>query len=354
MSWLFSRVLAEEYSRATCSAGESCAQLNVMPTAQPFWRNDKPMDCSRFSRFGLTCRVLTDTRGAALLTWFLAGFPARTSASPDLESASRENAAACGFRWPESFAKYDLASRTWKTRQLSLLADSTAYSETWPRWGSMRNGECLELPMSALPIFERGSGLLPTPCVVDSGSLFNRSTSENSAVRPTLGAMARHGLWPTPTCGGGGQSVAPATTPTGKTADGGKLTISLECYVRQVERQLWPTPTVHGNYNRKGASPKAGDGLATAVQTFPTPTVAMHRGSSPGALTRRSGRSRENDRLDYTIERDIRHGRLNPTWVEWLMGWPSGWTALSPLGMDKFREWQRQHGICFSEFDSHS
>ena len=36
-------------------------------------------------------------------------------------------------------------------------------------------------------------------------------------------------------------------------------------------------------------------------------------------------------------------GQLNPEWVEWLMGWPIGWTELKPLAMDKFREWQRQH-----------
>lgn len=36
-------------------------------------------------------------------------------------------------------------------------------------------------------------------------------------------------------------------------------------------------------------------------------------------------------------------GRLNPTWVEWLMGWPMGWTALAPLATDKFHEWQQQH-----------
>ena len=29
--------------------------------------------------------------------------------------------------------------------------------------------------------------------------------------------------------------------------------------------------------------------------------------------------------------------------VEWLMGWPIGWTELKPLAMDKFREWQQQH-----------
>jgi hypothetical protein len=35
---------------------------------------------------------------------------------------------------------------------------------------------------------------------------------------------------------------------------------------------------------------------------------------------------------------------MNPDWVEWLMGWPIGWTALQPLAMDRFLEWQQQHG----------
>ena len=38
-------------------------------------------------------------------------------------------------------------------------------------------------------------------------------------------------------------------------------------------------------------------------------------------------------------------GRLNPMWVEWLMGWPVGMTDLRPLGTDKFREWQQQHSL---------
>jgi hypothetical protein len=37
----------------------------------------------------------------------------------------------------------------------------------------------------------------------------------------------------------------------------------------------WPTPTVDGNHNRHGLTPKAGDGLATAVLRWPTPTVNM-------------------------------------------------------------------------------
>jgi len=37
-------------------------------------------------------------------------------------------------------------------------------------------------------------------------------------------------------------------------------------------------------------------------------------------------------------------GIPNPTWIEWLMGWPVGWTDLKPLETDRFQQWQQQHG----------
>jgi hypothetical protein len=94
--------------------------------------------------------------------------------------------------------------------------------------------------------------------------------------------------------------------------------------------KLWPTPTVCGNYNRKGASATSGDGLATAVKKWPTLTACMSKGSSPASLKRKSGRDRSLDRLDHSVMLSD-GGHLNPTWVELLMGWPKGWTSLKPL-----------------------
>jgi len=37
-------------------------------------------------------------------------------------------------------------------------------------------------------------------------------------------------------------------------------------------------------------------------------------------------------------------GHLNPTWVEWLMGWPLEWTDLKPLEMDKCLYARQPHG----------
>jgi hypothetical protein len=109
---------------------------------------------------------------------------------------------------------------------------------------------------------------------------------------------------------------------------------TLERSMKGNESGLWPTPTVCGNYNRKGASKTSGDGLATAVAKWPTPTAhnAKETNSPSEAL-------RNEPTLAYRVG-----GKLNPTWVEWLMGWPLGWTDLKPLETDKSHCVQQQLG----------
>ncbi len=290
MSWLFSRALVEEYSAATCSAGEPLPPLSVMPTPHKFWHADKTMEPSDLSRFGQTCAPLTESRGAELLTLFQAGFHAKTSASPAAVTAWPELEAGSGRTWRGSFAKYNQQARLWKTAQCSLLEDSEQFSETWPRWGSMRNGESFLRPMFARPTSANESGLWPTPVADDTGS---RS-----------------------------KPYAQGGTP---------LSLAVK---------LWPTPTVKGNYNRKGASATSGDGLATAVRMWPTPTAMTRSG---GAALCKWGGSRSRAKLRTMVTSEELNGPLNPMWVEWLMGWPIGWTDLRPLATDKFQEWRQQH-----------
>jgi hypothetical protein len=82
----------------------------------------------------------------------------------------------------------------------------------------------------------------------------------------------------------------------------------------------WPTPSVKGNYNRKGLSEKSGDGLATAVKQWASP----HANCSTGAGSGPNKTGGEN--LQTQVG-----GSLNPTWVEWLMGFPPEWTVCEPL-----------------------
>jgi hypothetical protein len=39
--------------------------------------------------------------------------------------------------------------------------------------------------------------------------------------------------------------------------------------------------------------------------------------------------------------------RPNPIDQEWLMGWPPGWTDISPVGMAKFHQWRLQHFLSY-------
>ena len=162
MSWLFSRALVAEYSAASCSGGELCAPLSVMPTPHKFWHSGKTMDALSLSQFGLTCAVLTESLGLELLTWFREGFRAKTSAAPAREQGSTANALASGEKWPGSLARFDRDSFSWKTPQCSLFEDSEPCLETWPRWGLMHDGECWELPPLVRRTEESESGLLPT------------------------------------------------------------------------------------------------------------------------------------------------------------------------------------------------
>lgn len=142
MSWHFSRALAEEYSRATCSDGGQSAPSNTSPMPHLYSSSDRMMDFCRRSRSGMTCGPLTDALGEELLTWFLEGSHARTSALPERAQASQVKDPASGKKWRESFAKYDRDSRSWRTARSLPLAGLILCSVTWPRWGSMRNGVC--------------------------------------------------------------------------------------------------------------------------------------------------------------------------------------------------------------------
>jgi hypothetical protein len=53
-------------------------------------------------------------------------------------------------------------------------------------------------------------------------------------------------------------------------------------------RMVWPTPTLHGDYNRKGLSATSGDGLATVVKgVYPTPSASGFEAKDPERLLQR-------------------------------------------------------------------
>jgi hypothetical protein len=75
--------------------------------------------------------------------------------------------------------------------------------------------------------------------------------------------------------------------------------------------------------------------------SWPTPTKDDGNGYTSDAKENQMQMLRRDHRL-------ANGGILNPEWVEWLMGWPIGWTGNESTGsaMDKFRQWLRSHGVC--------
>ena len=73
---------------------------------------------------------------------------------------------------------------------------------------------------------------------------------------------------------------------------------------------------------------------------WPTPCRSNYksgRRKNTPAFERRKEHSRGVSLCEEMQRRGIT-GQLNPTWVEWLMGWPIGWTDLKPLAMDRYRQ----------------
>lgn len=160
---------------------------------------------------------------------------------------------------------------------------------------------------------------------------------------------------------------------------------------KETAGSFWPTATVCGNHNRKGLSATSGDGLATFVEKFPTATPYGHQkglgdtqrprpslesmarhnlwptprasDGEKGGPNQRSSRvdlalpaavvqwhtpnARDHkdcgENTDYGSDRMTRKlagrvgGSLNPTWVEWLMGYPSEWTVCADWAMPSSR-----------------
>jgi hypothetical protein len=70
--------------------------------------------------------------------------------------------------------------------------------------------------------------------------------------------------------------------------------------------------------------------LRTAVKMWHTPTVVTME--HPGRIVRKEG---QQDCLSMQVNREqefdgLPTGQLNPAWVEWLMGFPVGWTEVEP------------------------
>lgn len=271
-----------------------------------------------------------------------AGFPANHF--PLLGSKeARKMTAISGRKCSELYKKQGQLGSLVKMLLESLEWHSTKCVLTWKQKATKSSRSLFQLAVSMPRIEETESGSLP-------------ETQEPN-------------LWPTPRT----QSGGPDCSAKQKRPSGHHGTTNLQGAVK-----MWPTPTQNGNYNQKGISKNAGDGLATAVRMWPTASARDWK-DTPGMSEKgKDGRNRtdqlarkvyQQERMWPTPKANKVHpmiteenreklansnksnleeviagdcgratGQLNPNWVEWLMGYPIGWTDLKDSEMPSCRK----------------
>jgi DNA (cytosine-5)-methyltransferase 1 len=329
MSWLFSQVLVAEYLGDICSDGEQSVPLNGSNTQLAYLPQDKMTEFSRLSRFGMMFKPLTESLGEELLMSYLADFRAKTFPLLEKEQELKEKDQECGRRWQGLLAKYDPNTHSLRTVQCSLLEDLNECLQTWPRWGSMRNGECFQQPMLEQTTKEKEFGLsekipnnidffhTPNTTGMDGGSNSRKALKKRLAETPS-------GNWPTPTCA----DIYTDNMKSTQQKAGSMHSVSLSQAV-----QMWPTPTVgcvEGGEQSERVEKTLGGGYILRKLNKPNMTYG----------------AKLSDAVLYEEKKsqNLVGGKLNPNWTEWLMGWPIGWTDLKPLETDKSHFVQQQLG----------
>jgi hypothetical protein len=237
-------------------------------------------------QFGATLRRSEAGRPEPTWTSSTAGSHnlARISVARELARAWKESEVVFSSRSSGLQKKLIPPSCFSKTFRRSALADFEMWSEHLPIFG-MTVGGLVFLPQKLEPrTYEKDGSCLPTPSASSYGTNRGGAAGRTGKERPSLETMARKGLWPTPTvrdsravCSGDLNRKSPILGAVAK---------------------FWSTP-------------KASDG------SHGGPNMSCTRGKP--ALPGQVG------------------GQLNPTWVEWLMGYPSEWTELEDWAMLWFR-----------------
>jgi len=238
-----------------------------------------------------------------------------------------------------------------------LLTSTTAwYSDRckliWKKKVSKSNVLLFQLQASVLGIKEKEFGLLPTPKERDykggEGKRVIKTKTGYAKIRKKKGTRFGASLndvveyqkikmiYPTPT-------QDSASERTKKYKQGGTpLTVAV---------RMFPTPRPSGEENpeslikRKGLRKAMQHNLTAAVKMFPTPTVDCEEGgeqskrveqTKSGAFILRKKNKPNNtfgaklsDAMLY-LNKPKLGGKLNPNFVEFLMGYPMNWTKVDP------------------------
>ena len=301
-------------------------------------------------------------------------FPVDSPVSPSVWLESKEAkgmSATFGLKCSELSPNLRRVGSSVRTYLESCELPPGMWSRIWSVKAMTSRCLILKLRLSERRTEENGSRLLPT--VTASVGEKGGQNQRDSSGRPGLQKAAM--LWQTPNVPNGGRVNPPEMSPTGIMPDGRKRQVGLEHQVKMVQANLWPTPRCVGSRGSSPTGVKHHD-LASWAALWPTPDTMNYR---DGSKTRKALKGRHELSLHHAVSiwptptaRDYKDGtaqscqnvpengllgravhsrkilgggtepqvktgessakaggQLNPTWVEWLMGFPLGWTDLN-------------------------
>jgi hypothetical protein len=305
-------------SQTSCWDTYPSALLSLIPTAVACSSPASATVSCPISPSGMTLPPLTALPGGDTSMSSAGASPARTSVTPGSVQALVAHARVYGQSSPVSLGKYDPATHSLRTSQGLLFEASTACLQTLPRWGWMRAGAVSGLMMSERPISASGFGYsLPTPTVEDAGragSAAGWDQWENHQQTSQWRLRNFVQKWPTPQA----------------TYDGATDEALAQRKQRAHEKHA------RGEYGKGTGAPGMFD-LARAVRMWPTPNVPNGGRTTWHAEQEGNSYYHKGKKVQLGLEQEVRMnepdgGQLSPTWVEWLMAWPIGWTDLRPWG----------------------
>ena len=198
----------------------------------------------------------------------------------------KEQGQVFGLNTIDLLGNYDQDSQSLRMSQLSILEDSISYLEILPKQGMMQNGNVYLQQKLELGIKETEYGLYPTPVTVQRPQAGAMSQMRKKVLKGEISRQEASQMV--------GKDIFKAHPP------------RLKEYKKQEMQKLYPTP-VASDYNarRKTKNWKGNDLVSQVAE------------------------------MEYKSERTA---YLNPTWGEWLMGYPMGYTNVGKENQKVFQE----------------
>ena len=250
--------------------------LDQLPTAKsiPIVEEYSSLICLDFKsqppRYGMMLQRLREDSIKESLILSMGDFRARISALQEMEKAWMASVADCFSRSSGCVARLSLDLSSWKTFQPLLLEGEQEWSGKLPPWGMTVGGVLYQLRPLVQDISGRDGSYWATPNTLDH-------------LPPREGAAMEYCLH------------------RGKPQENARRKRSGNLREQVAYPQMWPTP--------KASDYKRGD------------SPAERRRDSPDL------------RCTLNMEYGVKNRKINLKWLEWLMGYPIGYTELSPLVM---------------------